>query len=110
MKQIEVNDIIVSSGGWECTDATFFKVIKIMNEFLTIRQLESKVVSFEPFPGTTGSGTKVPTDTFFNEKLIRRKIIYSKYNNEPYIVIQKSYYLSAHKWDGTPQQFDFRNI
>jgi hypothetical protein len=110
MKQIEINDILVSSGGWECTDATFFKVIKIMNGFLTIRQLESKVVSFEPFPGTTGSGTKIPTENFVNEELIRRKINFSNYNNEPYIVIQKSYYLSAHKWDGTPQQFDFRNI
>jgi hypothetical protein len=107
---IEKDNILVASGGWECTWPTFYKVMDVKNDYVTIRELNSKRVSHEPFVGTLGSGTELPIDTFKNDKLIRRKINQSTYNDEPYIIIQKSYYLSAHIWDGKPQQYDFRNV
>jgi len=112
MKQsvIEKENVLVALGGWECTFPTFYKVMDVKNGYATIRQLDSKDVSHEPFVGTLGSGTKIPTDTFVGDKVIRRKIKQSNYNNEPYVVIQKSYYLSAHVWDGKPQPYDFRNV
>jgi hypothetical protein len=110
MVQIKKDDVMVASGGWECTFPTFYKVINVKNDYVTIRQLGSKKVTYEPFIGTFGSGTETATDNFVNDKLIRRKIKYSTYNNEPYIVITKSHYLSAHIWDGKPQQYDYRNV
>jgi len=107
---IEKDNILVASGGWECTFPTFYKVIDVKNGYVTIKQLGSKKVTHEPFIGTMGSGTEIATDTFVNDKLIRRKIKESNYNNEPYVIIQKSYYLSAHIWDGKPKQYDFRNV
>lgn len=100
------NDILVCSGGWECTRVTFFKVIKVMNGFATFKVLNNKTVSFEPFAGTLGSGTVIPTDEFKIEDTIRKKIKY--HEEEPYISL--STYESAWLWDGKPREFDFRNI
>ena len=110
MAQIKKDDVMVASGGWECTFPTFYKVIDVKNDYVTIRQLGSKVVSHEPFAGTLGSGTETATETFVSDKLIRRKIKLSTYNEEPYVVITKGQYLSAHLWDGKPQQYDYRNV
>ena len=107
MKTIQKDTVLVASGGWECTFPTFYKVMNVTNNFVTLRQLDTKVVTYEPFVGTLGSGTELPTDTFKNDKLIRRKIKF--YDEEPIVVIRKSGYLSARIWDGTPQQYDFRN-
>lgn len=109
-KTISMDDVLVASGGWECTFPTFYKVIDVKNGFVTIRQLDSKQVSYEPFAGTLGSGTEMPTDTFVNDKLIRRKIKQSTYDDKQYVVIRKNQYLSAHIWDGKPERFDYRNI
>jgi hypothetical protein len=110
MVQIKKDDVMVASGGWECTFPTFYKVMDVKNGYITMKELNSEKVTYEPFIGTLGSGTELPLDSFKNEKLIRRKIKESTYNNEPYVIIQKSYYLSAHIWDGKPQQYDFRNV
>ena len=105
MKQ---DDILVCRGGYDCTHVTFFKVIKIMNGFATVKILRKNLVSYEPFAGTFGSGTETPIDEFTFEETIRRKIKFSNYDNEPYIRIAE--YELASLWDGTPQQFDLRNI
>jgi hypothetical protein len=102
---MKLNDILVSSGGYECTMVTFFKVIKVQNGFVTVKVLKDKVHSFINEPGTLGSGQVVPTDEFKVDTPIRKKIKY--YNGEPYIPV--GYSTSAYIWDGTPQQFDFRN-
>ncbi len=102
---MKLNDILVSSGGYECTMVTFFKVIKVQNGFATVKILKKEVVDFTNEPGTLGSGTVIPTDTFEVDTTIRKKIKY--HNEEPFINI--GYYDSAWLWDGTPQQFDFRN-
>ena len=105
---MKTNDILVCSGGWECTRVTFFKVIKVMNGFATVQILKSKQVSHEPFAGTFGSGEVMPTDELSVEETIRRKIRYSNYDKSPYIRIGD--YESAYAWDGKPQFYDFRNI
>jgi hypothetical protein len=110
MGQINKDNVMVASEGWECTFPIFYKVMDVKNDYVTVKQLSSKVVSYEPFVGTLGSGTEIPTDTFINDKLIRRKIKLSTYNNEPYVVIRKSQYLSAHIWDGKPQRYDYTNV
>lgn len=107
---MKLNDILVSSGGYECTDVTFYKVIEVKNGYVNLRVLKNKVVEFTPSNGNMSSGKVVPTETYQHDKVVRRKIQYSNYDNEPYIVIVKNIYESAHIWDGTPQQFDFRNI
>ena len=107
---MKTNDILVSSGGWECTYPTFYKVIDVKNDYVTLRELDKETSSYEPHVGTLGSGTELPTDNFVGEKTIRRKVKQSTHNNESYVVIQKSFYLSAHVWDGKPQVFDYRNI
>jgi hypothetical protein len=111
MTQIKKDDVMVASGGWECTFPTFYKVIDVKNNYVTLKQLRSKVVSHEPFCGTLGSGTEIPTDDFaVDEKVIRRKIKQHPHYDEQYVVITKSQYLSAHIWDGKPKEYDYRNI
>lgn len=100
MKQ---EDILVSSGGWECTRVTFYKVMKIGKRFITLRQLENKTITHEPFQGTSGSGTVIATDTFATDKTFRRQVEISG-------TVWINKYEAAYLWDGTPQQYDFRNI
>lgn len=107
---IEKDDILVASGGWECTFPTFYKVLDVKNGYVTIQQLCKETTSFEPYAGTKGSGTQMPINIFSDIKPIRRKIVQSDYDDEQYVVIQKSYYLSAHIWDGKPKVFDYRNL
>ena len=108
MKTLQENDILVCSGGYECTRVTFFKVTKVINGFAVVKTLKSNRVSFEPFAGTNGSGEVVPTDEFTSEDTIRRKIRYNHFSGDAYIRIAE--YESAYLWDGKPQFFDFRNI
>lgn len=105
---MKLNDILVSSGGYECTDVTFYKVTEVKNGYVNLRVLKNKIVEFTPCNGTRGSGKVVPTETYQHDKVVRRKIKF--HDDEPYIVIVTNIYESAHIWDGTPQEFDFRNI
>lgn len=105
---MKLNDILVSSGGYECTDVTFYKVMEVKNGYVNLRVLKNKTVEFTPSNGNLGSGKVIPTETFMHDKVVRRKIINGEYDS--YVVIVKNIYESAHLWDGTPQQFDFRNI
>ncbi|CAB5212470.1 hypothetical protein UFOVP187_20 [uncultured Caudovirales phage] len=102
------NDILVRTGGYECTDVTFYKIIKVVNGFVTLRSLKKKQVSFVPCAGTFGSGEVIPTDTFDTDTTIRKKIKYSNSNNDPFIHFND--YEFGYIWDGTPKQFDFTNI
>lgn len=105
---MKTNDILVSSGGYNCTDVTFYKVMEVKNGYVSLRVLNDKTVEFTPSNGNLGSGKVIPTHTFKHNMVIRRKIVNGEYGS--YVVIVKNIYESAHLWDGTPQQFDFRNI
>ena len=108
LQTFKVGDILTSSGGYECTHVTFFKVIGVTDSYVHLRVLEDKTVEYIPFPGTLGSGKVIPADTFNGDKVIRRKIKHTD-SYEPYVEVSKTSYQLAFIWDGTPQQFDFRN-
>ena len=105
---MKANDILVRTGGYECTRVTFFKIIKVVNGFVTLRALKQKQVSFVACAGTFGSGEVIPTDTFDTDTTIRKKIKYAKSDNHPYIHFND--YEFGYLWDNTPAQFDFTNI
>jgi hypothetical protein len=103
MITIKENDILVSSGGWECTRVAFYKVIKVGKRFITLRQLACETVKHEPFAGTAGSGEVTARDCFASDKTFRRQVEVSG-------TVWINKYEAAYAWDGKPQFYDYRNI
>lgn len=92
---VKVNDIFCASWGYEQTNWTFFKVVKVSATMATLQKLKN---NHDEIPGAM-RGTVVPSDEA-DGKPVRRKILNF---DGPMFKIES--YMFARPWDGQPKQF-----
>ena len=91
---IEENDILVSTWGYEQTNATFYKVMKRTAKTVTLQKIGSE----RKESARTMTGTAVPDPSKTDGKPFR-KGVYS-YDGQEYVRIES--YERAEKWTGKP--------
>jgi hypothetical protein len=95
----EVGDIVTFMWGYEQTNIDFFKIIKRLNDFVTLQPLKPTW----NYDDKSMTGTTMPTDEpDLSEKVIRRKVRVS--NGKEIGIAIKSYGWAQH-WDGQPQHY-----
>lgn len=91
----KVGDILVSTWGYDQTNADFYKVLKVSKAMVTITRLESNEVS-EKGNWMFGKATAMVN----NERGPVENRRFKSSADSYYIKINS--YSSAHPWDGTP--------
>lgn len=94
-RQPKVGDILVSTWGYEQTNADFYEVVGVTGKSVNIRQLEEKETSE---PGNWMFGKSVPVRGVYRGTPSRKLV---KVSGTSYYVKINSY-ASAWLWDGQP--------
>jgi hypothetical protein len=91
---MEAGTILKSSWGYDQTNIDFFKVVKVVNGWATVRPIGQKIVE------RTGwaSETVVPNEEVMGAAF-RRKV--KNYGSEDYVGIHS--FSAASVWDGQPE-------
>lgn len=98
---LNVNDILVSKSGYNCTLVDFYKVVRTSKTNAWLQKLESRITSHD---GYGQAGYVVPSDKVSNDVQLRRKIQTSEYGHSDYVKV--SNYEYAYLWDGKEVAFD----
>ena len=97
MRQIETGQVLCSTWGYDQTNATFAKVLKVSGDWATVHKLKSR----SEWQGTTMTGKAIPLDVFdLTERPIRRKIRRDPQYDES--IKLESWGMWASPWDGQP--------
>lgn len=101
--KMELGDILVSSWGYDQTNAHFYQIIKISKCFVTVREIDAHRIDCLGPNNYVEVARKTPKRDKFVSNNIRRKI--QQYNGEHYIKIES--YEHASKWNGKPATVTF---
>ena len=101
MDKIQINTILVSSFGYNCTLVNFYKVKRITNSSVWLQKLESKWASSDEYGQV---GKVLPSDRETKDKPFVRRRKFSTYTNSEYVMIDKYEY--AYIWDGKPEYYN----
>lgn len=94
MERFKLNDILVSSWGYDQTNIDFYKVVGLTSKCVKIRKLKQTTTETGFMCGDT-----TPLNEFANDKILTKRIMY--YKDKPYISIS---YGSADLWEGKPER------
>ena len=97
----QINDILCSSHGYNCTLVSFYKVVRVTKASVVLQELESR---FDEHDGYGQVGHVVPSHIERANKPFMRRISFNQYSNEYYVAISKYEYAS--KWDGKPVYYN----
>jgi len=92
---VKVGDIFVETWGYDQTNATFYQVVKVGNNTVSIRQIKSKISQRD---SSSMSGYAVPIKGDFESTTKIKKI--TNWDGEE--AIRGDFGRLATKWDGEP--------
>lgn len=101
MQNIKVDDILVSSYGYNCTLVEYYRVKRVTNCSVWLQKLETKHSYNDDEYGQSG---KVIPGKETLDKPIMRRISRDNYSNTFYVAINK--YKYAYQWDGNPTYYN----
>lgn len=97
---LKVGDIFHASWGYEQTNATFFKVTKVIGtKTVELQELDTIKATYN---ANTMTGTAVPGKKLVGPPL-RKQVSPSVVDGKPRVKIND--YMAASLWDGKPKQF-----
>lgn len=101
-KIIEINDILVSRFGYNCTLVNFYKVLSKTSSGKSVKiiRLKNKIVTDD---GYGQAGEVIASDEIDNNIILTKRILKTKNDNE-YICIDS--YECAYLWNNKPVHFD----